>query len=250
MRLKLKAVLLFLTVSAMPLAARAGDGTNVPAIIEKLAAELAPRLAEARYLEKNPKPVVVPGWESYPTMLCTYSVEDKALHTNKTASVVLLDPDAHRLARWMVTACIAVKGAAATNDLKKLGDFILWQSGGQYPVRGIVYEDILPANGINEVYCFRDGVTVKLKGVEHRSEKQPTPAEIEQSLKASINDVTWVGRFARIQSATREQYQAAGGRENVEGTNWLELSRKLYQKAWNSDTNELMIAWARANLKP
>lgn len=221
---------------------------NSQAMIEKLAKKLAPRLAQARYMEQNPRPVTVPGWEGFPTVRCTYSVLDPTLHTNKTADVILLDPDAHRLARWMVNACIAAKGAATTDDLKKLADFIIWQSGGQYPVRGIVYEDILPKNGINEIYCFRDGVTVKIKGVDHRSEKQPTPAQIEQSLTAPIDDVTWVGRFARIQSTTREQYKAAGGRENVEGTNWLTISRTLYQKAWNSDSNELMIAWAKANL--
>lgn len=224
--------------------------TDSRATVEKVAAEMAPRLAKARYMEQNPRPVTVPGWEGFPTVRCTYSVLDPALHTNKTADVILLNPDADRLARWMVNACIAAKGTATTNDLKKLGDFIIWQSGGQFPVRGIVYEDIYPWNGINESYCFRDGVTVKIKGVEHRSEKQPTPAKIEQSINAPIEDVTWVGRFARIQSTTREQYKAAGGRENVEGTNWLELNRKLYQKAWNSESNELMTDWAKANLRP
>jgi hypothetical protein len=247
----LKYVLVGVTMWAMLAPTRGEDiasSTNSSPLIDNLAAELAPRLAQARYMEANPKPVVVPGWEGFPTVQCTYSVEDKALNTNKTAAVILLDPDARRLARWMVNACIAVKGAATTNDLKKLADFILWQSGGQFPVRGIVYEDILPANGINEIYCFRDGVTVKINGVDHRSEKQPTAAQIEKSLTATLNDVTWVGKYARIQSTTREQYKAAGGREDVEGTNWLEVSRKLYQKAWNSDTNELMTAWVKANL--
>lgn len=222
--------------------------TDTNAMVRTLATSLAPRLAAARYMEHNPRPVVVPGWEGFPTVQCTYSVEDTALKTNKTADVILLDPDPLRLARWMVNACVAAKGVATTNDLEKLASFILWQSGGQFPVRGIVYEDILPKNGINEIYCFRDGVTVKIKGVQHRGEKQPTAAEIKQSLTAPIEDVTWVGRFARIQSTTREMYKAAGGLENVEGTNWLDLNRKLYQKAWNSETNELMIAWAKASL--
>jgi hypothetical protein len=246
-----KFVFICAPIWVMFLTARAEDTaplTQSSPLIENLAAELAPRLAQARYMEVSPKPVVVPGWEGFPTMQCTYSVHDKALNTEKTAAVILLDPDARRLARWMVNACIAVKGSATTNDLKKLADFIIWQSGGQFPVRGIVYEDILPANGINEIYCFRDGVTVKIDGVDHRSEKQPTAAQTEKSLTAVLKEVTWVGRYARIQSTTREQYKAAGGREDVEGTNWLEVSRKLYQKAWNSETNELMTAWVKANL--
>ncbi len=222
--------------------------TNSSPVVETLAAQLAPRLARARYMEENPKPVVVPGWEGFPTVQCVYTVQDKALHTNKTAAVILLDPDAARLARWMVNACQFAKGGVTTNNLKKLADHIMGQSGGQYPVRGIVYEDILPENDIHEIYCFRDGVTVKINGVEHRSEKQPSPAEIEKSLTAPLADVSWVGKYARIQSTTRENYQAAGGSEKVDGTNWLEISRKLYQKAWNSDTNELMMAWVKANL--
>ena len=233
--------------------ARADDvstPTNGSPSVAALAEVLAPRLARSRYLESNPRPVTVPGWEGFPTMLCTYSVTDHALHTNKTADVILLDPDATRLARWMINACNSALGHATTNDLKKLADHIMGQSGGQYPVRGIVYEDILPENGIYEIYCFRDGVTVKINGVEHRGEKQPTRAEMDKSLNCPVSDVTWVGKYARIQSATREQYQAAGGKENVEGTNWLNISRALYQRAWNSETNELMTAWVKANLKP
>ncbi len=238
-------------LSVALVSARAQDispAANPSPLIDTLASQLAPRLAKARYLEVNPKPVTVPGWEGFPTVQCVYSVNDRALNTNKTAAVILLDPDAHRLARWMVNACIFAKGRATTNDLKKLADHIMGQSGGQFPVRGIVYEDILPENGIHEIYCFRDGVTVKINGVEHRSEKQPTPAEIEKSLNAPLSDVTWVGKYARIQSTTREQYKAAGGTEDVEGIKWLEVSRKLYQNAWNSETNELMNAWARGNL--
>jgi hypothetical protein len=216
--------------------------------IERLAKELAPRLKSSRYMEVNPQKAIVPGWEGFPTIKCSYTVKDKATGTNKTASVIMLNPDAQQLARWIVTACIEAKESAKTNYTKKLADHIMSQSGGQFPVRGIVYEDILPANGIHEVFCFVDGVTVKIKGVEHRSERQPSVEQMEKTLNATKADVTWVGKYARIQSTTREEYQQAGGKENVEGTAWLEVNRTLYQKAWNADRNELMIAWAKANL--
>lgn len=61
-------------------------------------------------------------------------------------------------------------------------------------------------------------------------------------------DVTWVGKYARLQSTTREEYQKAGGKEDVEGTAWLMVSRKLYQATWKSARNELMITWAKAQL--
>jgi endoglucanase len=218
------------------------------AAIQRLAQELAPRLAQARYMEANPQPITVPGWEGYPTTNYTYSVRDRSTGTNKTASVIMLNPDARQLARWIVTACLEAKGSADEASIHKLANHIISQSGAQFPVRGVVYEDILPANGINEVYCFMDGVTVKINGVDHRSEKQPSPEEMQKALKALAADVTWVGKYARVQSATREDYQKAGGKEDVEGTAWLNVSRKLYQAAWKSDRNELMIAWAKAHL--
>lgn len=221
------------------------DFTNVVAQLEQ---RLAPRLARARYMEANPQPVVVLGWEGFPTVKYTYSVHDRATSSNKTASVIMLNPDANKLARWIATACFEAKGELTTNDTAKMVKQIISQSGAQFPVRGIVYEDILPANGINEIFCFRDGVTVRVKGVKHCGEKQPTDEEIAQSLNAPLEDVEWVGRFARIQSTTREQYQKAGGKENIEGKGWLDVNRKLYQQAWRSDRNELMIAWAKANL--
>ncbi|EEF62879.1 hypothetical protein [Pedosphaera parvula] len=217
-------------------------------IIDRLAQELAPRLARSRYMEANPQKVTVPGWENFPTIKYTYTLNDKATGTNKTVSVIMLNPDAQLLARWIVTACFEVKGSADTNLTKKLTDRIISQSGGQFPVRGIVYEDILPANGIHEVYCFMDGVTVKVNGVDHRSEKQSSPDQMNKALQATKADVTWVGKYARIQGTTREEYQQAGGKENVQDAAWLDISRKLYQQAWNSDRNELLIAWARVNL--
>jgi hypothetical protein len=221
---------------------------DAEALIQRLAAEIAPRLARARYMEANPQPVTVPGWEGYPTIKYTYAVKDRATGEAKTASVIMLNPNAVQLARWMFTACLEAKGSAAEGYLRKLTDRIIGQSGAQFPVRGIVYEDILPANGVHEVYCFMDGVTVKVNGVEHRGEKQPSPAQMDKALNATLAEVNWVGKYARIQSTTREEYQKAGGKLEVEGTAWLKVNRQLYQQAWNSGRNELMIAWAKANL--
>ena len=61
---------------------------------EQLTKELAPRLIQARYMEANPQPVTVPGWEGFPTTNYTYSVRDHATGAAKTASVIMLNPDA------------------------------------------------------------------------------------------------------------------------------------------------------------
>ena len=62
------------------------------------------------------------------------------------------------------------------------------------------------------------------------------------------------GRYARICSTNRTQYYKNGGKTNV-GDNdehrsqaWLDVVRQLYQLAWLSDRNKLIIAWAKEQL--
>lgn len=38
-----------------------------------------------------------------------------------------------------------------------------------------------------------------------------------------------------------------GDNENNRKHKWLEVVRQLYQQAWHSDRNELMIAWAKSS---
>jgi hypothetical protein len=62
-----------------------------------------------------------------------------------------------------------------------------------------------------------------------------------------------VGKYARIQGTTVDDYRANGGTEDVgsfgkQRPAWLAVVRESYRRAWDSDRNELMIAWARRNL--
>ncbi len=57
------------------------------------------------------------------------------------------------------------------------------------------------------------------------------------------------GKYGRIISTTREQYKINGGKENTEGLNWLKVVRIEYQAALQSDSNRLITAWAKQNLK-
>lgn len=62
------------------------------------------------------------------------------------------------------------------------------------------------------------------------------------------------GQYARISSATREDYKANGGAEDIGSKDdrkpkWLEVVRELYKKAWRSDHNELIEMWARSHLE-
>lgn len=203
---------------------------------------------QARYMEQECSPATYPGWEGFPLRKCEYSVTDRD-GTKKTAEVIMLNPSPEQLARWSVFACSQLDNADEECPLE-LAKHTVSQSGGQFPIAGIVFEDILPPDGTYEVYCFRNGVTVGVEGVAHRGTRQPSQPEIEASLRGNV---LWTGKYARLQSTTREQYYANGGTVDVGDSSdpkpsWLEVSRILYQVAWGNDRNELMIAWAKGNL--
>lgn len=213
-----------------------------------LAAEFAERLKRSRYMEAGEgTPVTIAGWENFPTRRYTYTVKDKD-GTAKSADVVLLDPSAEQIARWIVSALVEVRGSYDADAGRKIFQHILAQSGGQFPVRGIVYEDILPADGKNEIFCFRDGVTVAIEGVPQRGTEPLTDVQRKASLEGAA---TRVYRFARIQSTSPEMWIAAGGPKDVLGPDgkptpvWLDEVRRAYQAAWMSDRNPLLTAWLR-----
>lgn len=104
-------------------------------------------------------------------------------------------------------------------------------SGGQFPVKGIVYEN-MDGKGF-KAYSFLDGVTVFLQ----------TPGEITKE------NLSRVGKYARIISTTREEYNQRFSNVKTDGLAWLDVVRTEYPKALKSDTNNLMIAWAVGKLK-
>ena len=203
---------------------------------------------KARYMEQNCEKTTYPGWKGLPLVKCHYTVRDKD-GTEKPADVIMLNPSPEQLARWVVSACLEVKGSADAQYTDKLSRHIIQQSGAQFPVAGVVYED-MEGDGVYEAYCFRDGVTVGIEGVEYACKHPLTAEETRLSL---FGKVRWTGKYARLQSTTREQYTAAGGKVDV-GTSkdrkpaWLDVSRRLYREAWGKDRNELMVDWARQNL--
>jgi DNA-binding transcriptional regulator YiaG len=77
--------------------------------------------------------------------------------------------------------------------------------------------------------------------------EQPTHAEIRAAIDAAT-PIEHVFEFARIQRTTRAQYRVASGTENVEEPRGCTLCASSTSRAWNSDRNELMIAWAKTNL--
>jgi len=198
----------------------------------------------------------VKDWEGFPVKLCTYHTGlDSEFGVKKLGKVYLLNPTPEKLATWVATAVWTVKGSLDTESIDKMLQYIKWQSGGQFPVCGVVYED-MEGDGTYYPYIFKDGVTVYLPDGPLKS-MNPNEEQLDAYLTLRKEDLKgYTGRYARICSTTREQYKAAGGKlevgtgdsEQTRKPEWMDAIREEYQKAWNSSYNFLFIAWAKDNL--
>lgn len=198
----------------------------------------------------------LPGWEGFPVKLYAYKT-GKDIHTGqqKRGLVYLLNPGAQKLATWIATTCLLVKGSLDDQYTTQLLEWIKQQSGAQFPVKGIVYEDQY-VKGYYEPYLFKDGVTVYVKDSSRwPADKTCTPEQLKYYLRITNQQLLpQTGQYARIASTTREDYIKASGLVAVGDKTdrrlaWLGVVRELYKKAWNSDRNELLIMWAKAHMK-
>ena len=210
-------------------------------------AAIAARIA-ARYGHPGRcEPTTRAGWEGFPLLHCRYGFREL------TAEVVVVDTGPERIARWIVGTCRELAAPHLADCAERLRQHVERVSFYSFPVAGIVLEDLYPDVPGVEGYAFRDGVTVRVEGYENGRSAQPTRAEVDAALDGPVRDAM---RYARLQSTSREDYRAGGGAEDV-GTSaagarkvaWLDVVRTLYQAAWGSEHNELMVAWARAHRK-
>ena len=109
---------------------------------------------------------------------------------------------------------------------------------------GVVYEDIIPPDGVNEAYCFRDGVTVEVEGLKHRGTAALSKEEVEASISGKVKRVF---TYARVQSTSPQMWIDAGGdpavlKDGRPTEKWLEAVRRAYREAWRNDRNALMVA--------
>lgn len=197
----------------------------------------------------------IPGWEGFPVKLYAYKTSND-LYTGapKLGKVYLLNPTPEKLAMWIATTSWEVKNSVESKYINKIFQTVRGQSGAQFPVKGVVYEDQYTRN-FQEPYVFKDGVTVYVAdSTWFPKDKHCTDEQLAYYLKIENKDLKpQTGRYGRIISTTREMYVQAGGKVDVgDGNNrkieWLAVVRDLYKKAWHSDKNELMIAWAKSNL--
>jgi hypothetical protein len=222
--------------------------TGQPFDAGSFAATIQQKLKAARYMEQDCQPVSVPGWEGFDTQKCNYRVKDRPAGTFKAATVVMLNPSALKLSKWIINAC---KNVLPDRDrqacAQRVFGRVLSQSGGQYPVAGVVYEDILPADGVNEAYGFRDGVTSIIGGFSHRATQPLTQEETERAISGPVLRTASQPAYARPIGVTRTEYLNAHPGAAVANLDWLTTVRAEYQRAWSSDRNTLIEAWLKAN---
>lgn len=194
-------------------------------------------IVTGRYMEVQCAPISFSKWEDFPVQKCTYNLPDNHSSSGKTATVIMLNPEKELLAKWLVASCMIVKGNNGVRSCAvKLAKDIINASGSQFPVAGIVLEDMNEDN-VQEAYTFRDGVTVKLQvgmAVGFKGMFGETENKVATDPSVAVSSTASQSGFARIQSTSRQMYTKYMGSnaKDVTGVKWLDEVRALYQDAW------------------
>lgn len=220
-----------------------GD-TAIPANVLEAATRRAENVIRGRYMEKNCQPTSYPGWQGFPLQRCAYEAG------GRKAEVILLDADAAQLARWVVNACMEVEGSASDDCQERTFRDIGNASGAQFPVAGVVLEDLSAQASGFENYCFRDGVTVKVAAWPSGAARQLKPEELEACMNGPVTGTASKYGYARIISTSRDDWRISHMDADVAGLAWLEVVRRAYQEAWGKERNPLIVAKLAAARKP
>ncbi|XZF13463.1 hypothetical protein ACTHGU_16880 [Chitinophagaceae bacterium MMS25-I14] len=226
---------------------------------------------KSRYMQGTAINIVtdLPGWEGDTLTLYQYSIADKA-DTTLTAKVIMYNANDHRIANWIYYALKDCNKKTDSKNIDAVIDYIRKQSGFQFPVRGIVYEDLQTAyskkktDGIQETYFFFDGVAVSHKTIKintyipGKPPQRATGAQNDALLQMTLTNVERAFLYARISSTLREEYQSfmkhihqtSVPDQNADnGKVYLETVRKEYRAAMHGKRNNLIAAWVYANIK-
>jgi Mannosyl-glycoprotein endo-beta-N-acetylglucosaminidase len=213
------------------------------------------------YLREHCTETAVKGYETIPRspekpMRCEYQVRstDPKAKTPlvKTATALVIFPSAQRISRWIVDSCLW----AAAGDFERCVAFlatgcrgVIEQSSAQFPVAGIVFEDMTA--GLMKGYAFRDGLTVKVAGWDNGSEDSPN----DRQTKAALENVpTWTSTVARIARADIHDVKCLDPKAefNPESRDqrWRNYVRKRFVEALQGDHNLLFLAQVFAYYHP
>ncbi len=211
--------------------------------IAAYATKLREPLKKARYMEGECTSISLSGWENIPTLKCRYGVKDKG-GRKKTGLVVMANPNPERVATWILNACEVVK---PTRNRQYCAQYvfgrIIRQSGGQFPVAGIVYEDLYDPKGVFKAFGFYNGVTTRLSGLKHREMRPLKDIELQAILDAAPLNTISDSAYARIIGVTRDEYKKAHPSVDIEGLKWNDVVADEHKRALSGDRNFLIEAW-------
>ncbi|HVI43728.1 MAG TPA: hypothetical protein VM802_02610, partial [Chitinophaga sp.] len=123
-------------------------------------------------------------WEGVNVSLYEYKF------SGNTARVYMANADARKIATWIISACVNLTGKLDYKNSMLLIKSINGASNGQFPVKGIVYENGNP-------FIFKDGVTVSVLNPVNDNINLITDENIKETKK-----------FGRIISTSRQEYNA------------------------------------------
>lgn len=270
----MKHVITFILAAVFVSAAARGEWTICTSVTPEIArgdstyAELLRRcktIAERGYMRVNPvtpASALPPGWESVErdprVREYHYPVSDPGVDGGKKEGwVILFDPEAERLAAWIANAVIETSADQKSYSQSRglaLADFIYRQSGAQFPIVGLVWED-MEGTSHPKAYGFLDGITVSgapagfYDGQNRTTAKLP-PETLKEGLAVRWEGRAQAGKYARISSTTRDEvlalYEKMGKpAPDVKGNAYAAYVRATYQSAMSSARNELIVASAR-----
>jgi hypothetical protein len=202
-----------------------------------------------------------PGWEKVQNdsrlREFSYRVDDEAVETGKKEGrVILFDAEPARLAAWIANAVVESSQDQRTYSWErahKLANLIAGQSGAQFPVVGLVWED-MEGTGHPKAYGFLDGLTVLGSPSSFYEGGSRTTSKVgEEGLKQGLM-LRWgknakAGLYARIASTERDQVKALYQKKGVpcpsiEGNDYAIYTRTTFIAAMGSTRNELLVAAA------
>lgn len=225
------------------------------------------RMSRGGYMRQNPQSsftvALPPGWGSLlgndrRLQEYHYSVSDRGVAGGKKEGwVVLSDQEPERLTAWIANAVIETSRDQKTYAEARaiaLAKSIEGQSGAQFPVVGLVWED-MEGTGHPVAYGFLDGVTVKGAPASfyhngHRTTAKLGPDVLKEGLSVRWEGNAQAGLYGRIASTTRDQVAALYQKmqktsPDLNGNAFPAYVRKTWQKAMDSTRNELLVASAR-----
>lgn len=207
-----------------------GIPDQCPAMID-VPASLIDTIDSTPYVEQDCRPATYPGWP-YSAEECTYTAD------GQTATVVVANPSADRVGRWIVDSATYIPALAALRDtdpgayedgLSAIGLAMLYQSSRIFPLTGIIIEP--PSICTNGRCPFDDGVS------------NPCSSGCYCRIN-SLHRTEWCAYQAGLGMSEDACFAAVGTSGHTEG--WAAQCLQNHADSWTSDANEHFRARAYA----